>query len=87
MIILQLINICRDEGLELIEFDGLCLSKYQMYRMVAMDEYAGIEYVKVASKMYTSRWKAELGAGRGRSVMLEPGFGVSFQTYFSSMLS
>ncbi|XP_056694625.1 uncharacterized protein [Spinacia oleracea] len=70
----------KDEGPELIEFDGLCLSKYQMYRMVAMDEYAGIEYVKVASKMYTSRWKAELGAGRGRSVMLEPGFGVKVQT-------
>nr|XP_056688294.1 uncharacterized protein LOC130463243 [Spinacia oleracea] len=51
-----------------------------MYRMVAMDEYAGIEYVKLASKMYTSRWKAELGAGRGRSVMLEPGFGVKVQT-------
>ncbi|KNA09011.1 hypothetical protein SOVF_157570, partial [Spinacia oleracea] len=66
----------KDEGPELIEFDGLCLRKYQMYRMVAMDEYAGIEYVKVASKMYTSRWKAKLGAGRGRSVMLEPGFGV-----------
>ncbi|KNA04909.1 hypothetical protein SOVF_195330 isoform A, partial [Spinacia oleracea] len=65
----------KDEGPELIEFDGLCLSKYQMYRMVAMDEYAGIKYVKVASKIYTSRWKAELGAGRGRSVMLEPGFG------------
>ncbi|XP_056690838.1 uncharacterized protein [Spinacia oleracea] len=70
----------KDEGPELIEFDGLCLSKYQMYRMVAMDEYTGIEYVKVASKMYTSRWKAELGAGRGRSVMLEPGFGVKVQT-------